>query len=91
MLVKVASLHGAAFLAHAEQVLAATAKRGDIVILDKLLALKPAAVRQTIERNGAALRILPSGFNPSKTGRPPDPLSNDRKTPSDRRKTVTRK
>ncbi len=53
------AMHGAAFLAYVEQVLAPTLIPGDIVIMDNLPAHKPAAVRRAIEAAGAELRFLP--------------------------------
>ena len=61
------AMHGAAFLAYVEQVLAPTLKPGDIVMMDNLPAHKSAAVRQAIEAAGAELRFLPPyspDFNP---------------------------
>ena len=61
------AMHGAAFLAYVEQVLAPTLSAGDIVVMDNLPAHKPVAVRQAIERTGAELRFLPPyspDFNP---------------------------
>ena len=61
------AMHGAAFLAYVEQVLAPTLSPGDIVVMDNLPAHKPVAVRQAIERTGAELRFLPPyspDFNP---------------------------
>ncbi len=61
------AMHGAAFLAYVEQVLAPTLSPGDIVIMDNLPAHKPAAVRRAIEATGAELRFLPPyspDFNP---------------------------
>ncbi len=61
------AMHGAAFLAYVEQVLVATLKPGDIVIMDNLAAHKSTAVRQAIEEAGAELRFLPPyspDFNP---------------------------
>ncbi len=61
------AMHGRAFLAYVEQVLAPTLNHGDIVIMDNLPAHKPAAVRKAIERTGAELRFLPAyspDFNP---------------------------
>lgn len=52
-------MHGAAFLAYVEQVLAPTLQPGDIVIMDNLPAHKPAAVRQAIQAAGASLQFLP--------------------------------
>jgi transposase len=53
------AMHGAAFLAYVEQVLAPTLKPGDIVIMDNLPAHKPVGVRQAIEAAGAELHFLP--------------------------------
>jgi len=53
------AMHGAAFIAYVEQVLVATLKPGDIVVMDNLPAHKPAAVRQAIEAAGAELHFLP--------------------------------
>ena len=53
------AMHGAAFLAYVEQVLAPTLSPGDIVIMDNLPAHKPVVVRQAIETAGAELRFLP--------------------------------
>jgi len=61
------AMHGAAFLAYVEQVLAPTLSPGDIVIMDNLPAHKPVAVREAIEATGAELRFLPPyspDFNP---------------------------
>ena len=61
------AMYGVAFLAYVEQVLVATLKPGDIVIMDNLPAHKPTAVRQAIEKVGAELRFLPPyspDFNP---------------------------
>ena len=61
------AMHGAAFLAYVEQVLAPTLSPGDIVIMDNLPAHKSVAVRQAIEAVGAKLRFLPPyspDFNP---------------------------
>mgnify|MGYP001815397646 FL=1 len=61
------AMHGAAFLAYVEQMLAPTLKLGDVVIMDNLPAHKPVAVRQAIENAGATLRFLPPyspDFNP---------------------------
>jgi transposase len=51
--------NGAAFLAHVEQVLAPTLRRGDIVIVDQLDSHKVAGVREAIEGAGARLLYLP--------------------------------
>ncbi len=61
------AMHGAAFLAYVEQVLAPTLSPGDIVIMDNLPAHKSAAARWAIEAVGAELRFLPPyspDFNP---------------------------
>ena len=61
------AMHGAAFLAYVEQVLAPTLKPGEIVIMDNLPAHKPAAGRAAIEAADAELRFLPPyspDFNP---------------------------
>ena len=61
------AMHGAAFLAYVEQVLAPTLSPGDIVIMDNLGAHKPLAVRHAIEATGADLHFLPPyspDFNP---------------------------
>ena len=62
------AMHGAAFLAYVEQVLAPTLSPGDkIVVMDNLPAYKPVAIRQAIERAGAELCFLPPyspDFNP---------------------------
>jgi len=61
------AMHGAAFLAYVEQILVATLKPGDIVVMDNLPAHKPVAIRQAIEDAGAELRFLPPyspDFNP---------------------------
>ena len=61
------AMHGAAFLAYVEQVLAPTLCPGDIVVMDNLPAHKSVAVRAAIEATGATLRFLPPyspDFNP---------------------------
>ena len=61
------AMHGAAFLAYVEQVLAPTLSPGDVVVMDNLPAHKPGAVRGAIEKAGAELRFLPPyspDFNP---------------------------
>ena len=61
------AMHGVAFLAYVEQVLAPTLSPGDIVVMDNLPAHKPIAVRQAIERTRAEIRFLPPyspDFNP---------------------------
>jgi len=49
-------MHGRAFRAYAEQVLATELRPGDIVIMDNLPAHKVAGVRETSEAAGARLR-----------------------------------
>lgn len=61
------AMHGAAFLAYVEQILAPTLKPGDIVVMDNLPAHKPLAIQRAIEAVGAELRFLPPyspDFNP---------------------------
>ncbi|MGH6898489.1 MAG: IS630 family transposase [Geminicoccaceae bacterium] len=61
------AMHGAAFLAYVEKVLAPTLSPGDIVVMDNLRAHKPVAVRRAIEAAGAELHFLPPyspDFNP---------------------------
>ena len=61
------AMHGTAFIAYVEHVLAPTLRPGDIVIMDNLPAHKPSAVREIIEKAGATLRFLPPyspDFNP---------------------------
>ncbi len=55
------AMHGAAFRACVEQVLAPALKPGDIVAVDNLSAHRGAAVRQAIQSTGAELRLLPPG------------------------------
>jgi transposase len=60
-------MHGDAFLAYVNQVLAPTLKPGDIVIMDNLPAHKSRRICEAIERTGAQLRFLPPyspDFNP---------------------------
>lgn len=60
-------MHGEAFLAYVDQVLAPTLSEGDIVIMDNLPAHKSGRIRDAIERTGARLRFLPPyspDFNP---------------------------
>jgi len=60
-------MHGLAFRAYVEQVLAPTLSPGDIVVMDNLPAHKVAGVRQAIEAAGARLLYLPPyspDFNP---------------------------
>ena len=61
------AMHGAAFLAYVEQVLAPELQSGDIVVMDNLPAHKISGVRTAIEANGATLLYLPPyspDFNP---------------------------
>lgn len=61
------AMNGAAFLAYAEQVLAPSLGKGDVVILDNLPAHKAAGVREAIHAVGARLLFLPPyspDFNP---------------------------
>jgi transposase len=53
------AINGELFLAWVEQVLVATLRRGDIVIMDNLGAHKVAGVRQAIEAAGATLLFIP--------------------------------
>jgi transposase len=64
-------LHGAmnarAFEAYVEQCLGPELRPGDVVVLDKLSAHKPARIRDLVEARGAKLVFLPSyspDFNP---------------------------
>ncbi|HKK01541.1 MAG TPA: IS630 family transposase [Desulfuromonadales bacterium] len=60
-------MHGMAFRAYVEQVLAPELSPGDIVVMDNLPAHKVAGVRQAIEAAGAQLLYLPPyspDFNP---------------------------
>ena len=60
-------MHGAAFRAWVEQMLAPSLKPGDIVVMDNLPAHRVAGVREAIEVKGASLRYLPPyspDFNP---------------------------
>ena len=60
-------MHGMAFRAYVEQVLAPELSPGDIVVMDNLPAHKVAGVRQAIEAAGATLLYLPPyspDFNP---------------------------
>ena len=52
-------MHGAAFLAYIEQVLAPELTPGDVVVMDNLPAHKVKGVRQAIEDAGASLLYLP--------------------------------
>jgi transposase len=61
------AMHGRAFLAYVEQVLAPELSPGDVVIMDNLSAHKAAGVRRAIEAAGAMLLYLPPyspDFNP---------------------------
>lgn len=61
------AMTGAAFSAYVEQVLVATLKPGDVVVMDNLPAHKSAAARAAIEAAGARLVFLPPyspDFNP---------------------------
>lgn len=61
------AMHGAAFLAYVEQILAPELSPGDIVVMDNLPAHKPTAIRKAIEAAGAQLEFLPPyspDFNP---------------------------
>jgi transposase len=53
------SMTGEIFLAYAEQHLAPTLNRKDIVIIDNLSARKVPGIREAIEAVGASLRYLP--------------------------------
>jgi transposase len=60
-------MNAAAFQAYVDQVLVATLKPGDVVVMDNLPAHKPAGVRRSIEAAGASLLYLPPyspDFNP---------------------------
>jgi transposase len=60
-------MHGPAFLAYVEQVLAPTLAPGETVVMDNLPAHKIAGVQAAIEATGARLRLLPPyspDFNP---------------------------
>jgi transposase len=48
-------MNGESFLAYAEQILAPTLRRGDIVIMDNFSVHKVAGVREAIEARGATL------------------------------------
>ena len=54
------AMDGTTFLAYAEQVLAPTLKKGDIVFLDNLRSHKVDGVHEVIEAVGATLRFLPA-------------------------------
>lgn len=60
-------MHGDAFFAYVEQVLAPALRSSDVVIVDNLPAHKGARIRGAIEKTGARLRFLPPyspDFNP---------------------------
>lgn len=54
-----AAINGESFLAFVQQVLVATLKPGDVVIMDNLGSHKVAGVREAIEATGAKLLFLP--------------------------------
>jgi transposase len=54
------AMDGPAFLAHVEQVLAPTLRKGDIVCMDDLPPHKVVGVREAITAAGARLRYLPA-------------------------------
>jgi transposase len=54
------AMDGASFLAYAQQVLAPTLRKGDIVFMDNLRAHKVEGVREAIEAVGATVRYLPA-------------------------------
>jgi len=61
------AMNGRAFDAYVEQCLAPELHAGDVVVLDKLGAHRPARVRDLVEARGARLVFLPSyspDFNP---------------------------
>lgn len=63
------AMNGNVFLASVEQMLLPTLQPRDIVVMENLLALKAAGVRDAIERMGAKLMFLPRyspDFNPIK-------------------------
>jgi transposase len=60
-------MHGEAFLAWCEQMLAPLLRPGDVVVMDNLPAHKVSGVREAIEATGATLLYLPPyspDFNP---------------------------
>jgi transposase len=60
-------IDNATFRAYVEQVLVPTLRRGDVVVMDNLIAHKQPEVRAAIEQAGAFLRLLPPyspDFNP---------------------------
>jgi transposase len=60
-------VNGPAFLAYVKQVLVATLRAGETVIMDNLVTQKFPAVRKAIEAVGASLRFIPPyspDFNP---------------------------
>lgn len=58
MLIK-GAMNAEAFLAYVEQCLAATVRRGDIVVADNISVHKVARRQESIEARGADLRFLP--------------------------------
>ena len=61
------AINGELFLAYVEQILLATLKEGDIVVMDNLSSHKVAGVKKAIESVGARLVYLPPyspDFNP---------------------------
>ncbi len=52
-------MNGPSFLAYAQQILAPTLRRGEVVIMDNVSVHKVAGVRQAIEARGATLAYLP--------------------------------
>jgi transposase len=54
------AINGELFLAYVQQILVATLKQGDIVIMDNLRAHKVAGVREAIEAAGATLLFIPA-------------------------------
>ncbi len=60
-------MNGETFLTYVKQLLVPTLRPGDIVVMDNLSSHKSAAVRDAIEKAGAALHFLPPyspDFNP---------------------------
>jgi transposase len=53
------AINGDMFVAYVEQVLAATLRKGDVVIMDNLRCHKVAGVREAIEAVGASLMFIP--------------------------------
>lgn len=61
------AMSGATFLAHVERVPVPTLRPGDIVVMDNLPSHKLPAIREAVERTGAAFRLPPPyspDFNP---------------------------